>query len=358
MLKTLIVGAGRIAQHYSKIFKSHAADLSNFIITDVVDIDIKKARLLAKDLGGEPSTSLSETLTTSDCNLVLVLTPSYLHFEHTKIALLSGRHALIEKPSTLAIQDSHSLAQIAVEKNLKLGTVVQNRLNLATNFAKDAIDSGLLGKIQTVAVRLVWSRSQEYYQDEWHGRWRTDGGVLSQQGFHHIDMARFLCGEVASVCSKGKALRHRVEVDDTSVGILEFQSGALGTIELTTAAPGKDIEASIKVVGSEGYIDIGGIALNKIESFYSERIKNKKMSKRFERYSEEFENGYGLSHYRVLKLFSQDIIENRNQYFSWIDTVKTLELIHALYVSQESTKTVSLLRLQNSKKLGVSHHGN
>jgi len=358
MLKTLVVGAGRVAQHYAKILNSYKTELSDFSITDIVDINIDKARLLTQDLNGRASTSLKEALAKSDCNLVLVLTPSYLHFEHAKLALMAGRHVLIEKPSTLVVEESYSLKQIAAAKNLKLGTVVQNRLNHATQFAKRAIESGLLGKIQTVAVRLVWCRTQEYYKDEWHGRWQTDGGVLSQQGFHHLDIARFLCGEIVSVFSQGKAIRHKVEVDDTSVGVLEFQSGALGTIEFSTAAPGEDLEASIKVVGSKGYIDIGGIALNKIMHFYSEKLNDKQACKVFESYSEDFSSGYGLSHYRVLKLFGQDITKDQNQYFSWDDTVKTLELIHALYVSQESKMSVSLSKNIRSSKLGATVHEN
>ena len=353
MIRTILVGAGRVAQHYLKIFSQYPNELSDFQISEIVDSNKDKADLLASAFGAVSSIDLEKSLRKAKFDLAIILTPSFLHFKHALTALNSGSHVLVEKPSTLLMGDSQLLGSLANSKNLKLGTVVQNRLNTATKFAKNAIDQNWFGKIQNVAVRLIWSRSIDYYKDEWHGRWLTDGGVLSQQGFHHLDIARYLCGEVSHVYSEGAALRHRIAVDDTSVGVIKFENGALGTLELTTTAPKQDIEASIKITGSEGYIEIGGVGLNRVLNLYSERLSNLEIIQYQREYSEEFENGYGLSHHRILQLFGSDISNSTNKYFPWDDTTKTLQLIHTLYASQEQGIPLRISSMVKSQRLGV-----
>jgi predicted dehydrogenase len=275
-----------------------------------------------------------------------------VHFSNAQTALEMGCHVLVEKPSTLLLEDTYLLGEIAEANGKLLGTVVQNRLNLSVQFAKNIIDQGWLGKLQNIAVRLIWNRPLSYYQDEWHGRWLTDGGVISQQGYHHIDVARFLCGEIGSVFSLGANLRHKIEVEDTSIGLLEFKNGALGTFEFTTACPNQDLEASIKIVGSDGLIEIGGVGLNQILNFYTEHLKKSESLSLASRNSEYFTNGYGVSHFRVLDIFAKSISEGQSTYFTWKDTTNTLAVIHALYASQERGAKVSLGDKVESTRLG------
>ena len=75
-----------------------------------------------------------------------------------------------------------------------------------------------------------------------------DGGCLTNQGIHHIDLLRQLGGEVRRVCSVHGTFGAEIEVEDSAAGILQFESGALGTLEVTTAARPIDYEASLSLV--------------------------------------------------------------------------------------------------------------
>ena len=81
-------------------------------------------------------------------------------------------------------------------------------------------------------VRVRWSRNQDYYdQKKWRGTWAYDGGVLTNQASHHVDMLVWMMGDVESVMAKTATRLVKIEAEDTGVAILRFRNGALGIIE-------------------------------------------------------------------------------------------------------------------------------
>jgi predicted dehydrogenase len=79
-------------------------------------------------------------------------------------------------------------------------------------------------------------RDEDYYGNRWHS---TDvvsgGGALINQGVHVVDLLRAIMGPVARVTALRRSIAHDIEVEDVAVATVEFASGALGTIETTTA---------------------------------------------------------------------------------------------------------------------------
>ena len=144
-----------------------------------------------------------------------------------------------------------------------------------------------------------------------------------------------------------------LEAEDTMVAILEFENGALGTIEATTAARPNDIEASISVIGEKGSAVIGGIGLNKIDVWsFVEPVENDSKAK--ENYSEEIEKGYGNSHAALLDKTIKSILSGTNQEpVSVKETLLTLNLIHSLYASIERNSWISLAEGTTSSRLGL-----
>ena len=56
-------------------------------------------------------------------------------------------------------------------------------------------------------------RFQEYYEDEWHGTWLNDGGVINQQAIHHVDATTYLVGGVKSLVSYGSNLSNKLQAE-------------------------------------------------------------------------------------------------------------------------------------------------
>ena len=75
-----------------------------------------------------------------------------------------------------------------------------------------------------------------------------DGGVLSNQAIHHIDLLLYLMGKYKSVNAITKTFGSEIEVEDTAVAQLEFQNNSLGIIEATTATRPIDLEGSISLL--------------------------------------------------------------------------------------------------------------
>ena len=125
----------------------------------------------------------------------------------------------------------------ADEANLEIFPVFQNRYNKAVRRVKQAIAAGELGDIRIVSVRVRWCRPQRYYDmAPWRGTFSHDGGALTNQSIHHVDLIRYLGGEVARVNATMRTLGADIEVEDTVTATIQFDGAAIGTVEATTAA--------------------------------------------------------------------------------------------------------------------------
>src|SRR5690606_4460771 len=99
----------------------------------------------------------------------------------------------------------------------------------------------------------------------WRGTWALDGGVLTNQASHHVDLLEWMMGEVESVFAMSRTALVDIEAEDTAVVLLRFKSGALGVIEATTAVRPKDLEGSLSLLGESGSVEIGGFAVNQMK---------------------------------------------------------------------------------------------
>lgn len=351
IVRVAVIGAGRVAQHYKGILDSGC--VTRYAIVGVCDIKPEVAATLAEHWNCRSYTDYSAMLRAERPDLVLVLTPSGLHDQHVRFALENGCNVLVEKPAAMRPAEAREMARLAKDKQLMLGVAFQNRFNPAIQCLRHAVQLKRFGKIITATIRLRWCRHQNYYEDGWHGTWAQDGGVINQQAIHHVDALNWLIGPVDSVCAAITNRLNRLEAEDTMVASLKFRDGALGTIEATTAVRPHDFEASLSVVGERGLVVVGGIALNKIETwkFVEPMDGDDEVAAR---YSQEVPNGYGLSHGPLLQETIDRLIAGVIEASVPVEgCIATTELIHALYSSHETGGWVSLANNPLSNKLGV-----
>ena len=345
-----IVGAGRVAQHYKKILASGA--VSGWRMVGVCDLRQDAADRLAHSFGCPAFTDFGTMLNRCRPDLALVLTPSGLHDEHARAALEQGVHVLVEKPIAMRPSQACALATVARDRGLMYGAVFQNRLNPAVRCLREALTQGRFGRIVTATIRLRWCRYQDYYEDGWHGTWANDGGVINQQAIHHVDALNWLLGPVEAVSATTASRLNRLEAEDTMVATVRFTSGALGTIEATTAARPEDFEASLSVVGEQGMAVVGGIALNKVQTWrFVEQCPEDEHTSR--KWSQEVPNGYGLGHGPFLQNVIDALREGRTDPpVPAGEGIATSKLVHALYRSDELRAWVSLADNPVSERLG------
>lgn len=345
-----LLGCGRVAYHYVDMFK--ILKVKNFKIVAVCDKNIIKAKKLSKIFNCNFYTKFKSLVITEKIDLLIILTPSGDHYKNCVMAIKKKINILCEKPLTMLPSQAKYLIKLSKSKKVMCGVVFQNRFNPSIQYLKESLKKNLFGKIIKVSISLLWCRYQSYYNDGWHGTWKNDGGVINQQAIHHIDILRWLFGPIKEISSYTTKRMNKLEAEDTAVACFRLKNGGLGTIEATTAARPKDIEASLSLVGSKGSIEIGGIALNKILKI--ELIKKVKIKHIIKKFSERVKNGYGKSHRIILEKTIINLQKNnKTPIIEPIESLKTTELIHSLYKSEEIGKSIRLNRNNYSKRLGV-----
>jgi len=204
----------------------------------------------AKKFDCKPYYDYAELLADADVEIVTICAPSGAHLDYALPAIDAGKHLIVEKPLEVTLERCDRMIEAAEKAGVTLGAIFPSRFVEASNVVKKAIDQGRLGRITLADVYVKWHRTQEYYDSGgWRGTWELDGGgALMNQSIHGIDLLVWLAGPVKSISAVTGILAHeRIEVEDCAVAALEFENGALGAIEGTTAAwPGflKRIEIS------------------------------------------------------------------------------------------------------------------
>ena len=348
-IKFALIGCGRIAVKHAKLLIS----MDDVELVAVSDNIHERVKGFSEKYHVKGYLDYKEMLKKEDIDVVSVLTPSGTHAAIGVDVANSKKHLVVEKPMALRLEDADLLIETCYRNGIKLFVVKQNRFNLPVKKLKEALDNGRFGKLVLGTVRVRWSRRQDYYdQDEWRGTWAQDGGVLTNQASHHVDLLQWLMGPVDSVVAKAGTYLSNIETEDTGVAILKFRNGGLGIVEATTCARPKDLEGSISILGAKGAVEIGGFAVNKIKTWeFEETLPGDKDV--FEKYSQNPSDVYGFGHSEFLRNVVQNITGNRQSIIDGIEGRKSLELVNAIYESIETGKEVYLRFISRKCRLGM-----
>jgi UDP-N-acetyl-2-amino-2-deoxyglucuronate dehydrogenase len=340
-----VIGCGRIAGHHCRsIVETKGARLAA-----VCDLEVRKAEVYRDQFGAKSYSDYRQMLQENpEINTVVVATPSGMHFEHS-MELLSvyRKNLVVEKPTFMRPSQVREAYRTAESLGLAVFPVFQNRYNLAVQRVRKGIESGELGKVRTAAVRVRWCRPQRYYDlAPWRGTFSMDGGCLTNQGIHHIDLLRYLGGEVAEVSAKMRTLGADIEVEDAMVASVVFQSGAIGAIEVTTAARPIDYEASLSLVCEHGLAQIGGIAVNELQVYTPDPAACAVSSEDFS--GNVYGNGHGYLYNEIVAQFEG----GKSFSVSAEDTFSTIRLLNAVYVADELSAWIGVDTAGDSSRLG------
>jgi len=344
-VRVAIIGCGRISGHHIRsIQQTEGAQL-----VAVCDLDIAKAQAYSDQCGATAFTDYREMLEKHpEINTVVIATPSGMHFEHgLEIVTDYRKNIIVEKPTFLRPSHLQIAYDAADSAGVKVFPVFQNRHNKAVQRVKLGLANGELGQIRVVAVRVRWCRPQRYYDmAPWRGTFAMDGGCLTNQGVHHVDLMRFLGGEVNAVVANTGTLGADIEVEDTAVASASFASGALGNLEITTAARPIDFEASLSLVCENGLAQIGGIAVNELQIYTPDQETCTENSEDFSG------NVYGHGHEELYREIVECFRSSAPFSVSRSDATGSIQLLNAFYVSGEQGNWVNVATAGDSARLG------
>jgi len=350
MLNFALVGCGRIAKRHSELLGLR--QIQGASLTAVCDIQVDRARSIGTRFSVPYYTEMREMMEQEQVDVVVILTPSGMHAEHVIKLAPFGKNIMVEKPMALTLDDADDMIRACDENGVKLFVVKQNRFNVPVMKLREALEANRFGKLVLGTVRVRWARHQAYYdQDEWRGTWAMDGGVLTNQASHHVDMLEWMMGEVESVFAKSSTALVDIEAEDTAVVTLKFKNGALGIIEATTATRPDNLEGSISVLGETGTVVIGGFAVNQMQTWNFEKSQPGD-EEVLEKYSVNPPNVYGFGHQAYYEHVVDCIKNSKRHLVDGLGGRKSIELISAIYESIETGKEVYLRFQPKHCKLG------
>jgi UDP-N-acetyl-2-amino-2-deoxyglucuronate dehydrogenase len=260
--KVGIIGCGAIFNRHLEGIEAN----DDFELVAICDINEGLVESLGDRLGVDYYTEHIEMVLRDDINFLVVATPNDLHKDHAKIVLRNGCDVLIEKPVSFKKDDLIEIQKVADDNNQKAYCVLQVRLNATVKVVKEILEENLLGDIRGFSFTQRWQRPLEYFSG-WRGEPAIGGGILYEVGIHYLDILQQLIGLPNEVVdTKTYITKHKGGViEDTVYSILDYGDFG-GTVECTIASEPRNLESSISLLGSNGYIKIGGKALNIIEA--------------------------------------------------------------------------------------------
>ncbi|PYE49441.1 Gfo/Idh/MocA family protein [Deinococcus yavapaiensis] len=248
-LKVGVLGAGGVSRFHLAGYKEAGAQV-------VAIADAHPATLEATQTAWHVPrgyTDFEALCADPEVQAVSVCLPNALHHPATLAAARAGKHVLCEKPISLSLAQADEMIDACHEAGVILQIGHHLRSNPYAAHAKRLIDSGELGRITFIRLR----QAHDWGGQEPRASFRTlasaGGGTLLDNGSHVMDLARYFGGNVRDVFARVATLAYDVEVEDTSVVSLQFESGAIGSVENAWTATGW--EEAFWVYGTKGALE-------------------------------------------------------------------------------------------------------
>lgn len=247
----------------------------------VAEFNDKMAKEAATRFGFANSTGDWKTIVEDpEIDLVDIATPNNSHAEIAIAALKAGKHVICEKPLAKTVQEAKAMYEAARESNAVNMVAFNYRRTPAVALAKRYIDEGAIGRIINFRATYLQDWSADPSSPlSW--RFQKDiagSGAIGDILTHVLDMARYLTGEITEVSaitnhiiterplqssgadslgnSKGGsgAPMGAVDVEDEVLSLLKFANGAIGSVEATRNAWGRNNFITLEIHGTEGSI--------------------------------------------------------------------------------------------------------
>jgi predicted dehydrogenase len=194
--------------------------------------------------------------------------PNSVHAEPTIAAAEAGKHVLCEKPLGRTAAEAYDIWSRVAATGVKHLCGFNYRFVPAVRLARELIDAGELGEIRHFRARYLQDWAEDPGLDTWRFSPEDAGsGAIGDLATHVIDLSRFLVGEIEALSAVVKTFIPGRKVDDAIESVVEFESGAVGTIEATRLALGRRNSFQWEINGSKGSLWFDMERMNELQVF-------------------------------------------------------------------------------------------
>ncbi|MBM3276534.1 MAG: Gfo/Idh/MocA family oxidoreductase [Candidatus Handelsmanbacteria bacterium] len=259
-----ILGCGAISAAYLKFAKT-------FPILEVVacaDVLPERARARAEEFGVPRVCTVEELLNDPQIQIAVNLTIPRAHAEVGMAALEAGKAVYNEKPLAVRREDGKCLVDLAAKKGLRLGAAPDTFLGGGLQTCRKLIDDGWIGA-PVGATAFMLCHGHESWHPDPAFYYHQGGGPMFDMGPYYLTALVMLMGPVRRVTGSARITfpertitsqpkygqKVRVEVPTHVAGIMEFHSGAVGTITTSFDVWAGQVPR-IEIYGTEGSLSV------------------------------------------------------------------------------------------------------
>jgi predicted dehydrogenase len=342
--KVAMLGAGFIADIHLESYHRFVPEAE---LVAVYARDAKRAEAFAaKHHIPNWFASMEDAIAKSECDVVDVCLPNFLHYRAVMAAAAAGKHVIIEKPLAMTLEQADEMIAACKKANRKL--MYAEELCFAPKYERVRLlaNEGAFGRIYMLkqAEKHSGPHTEWFYDIKQSG-----GGVLMDMGCHGLAWFRWMLGgrpkalSVTAYMQNELLHKGRTAGEENSIVIVEFEGGAIGMAENSWAKQG-GMEDSAEVYGTGGvcYADLfqGNAALTYSEKGYGYAMEKAGSTKgwTFTMFEEAFNQGYP----QELKHFIECVREDKEPVVTGEDGRAVLEMIYAAYASAGTGRKVPL----------------
>ncbi|MGB7341591.1 MAG: Gfo/Idh/MocA family oxidoreductase [Phototrophicaceae bacterium] len=259
-----IIGTGAIAPAY---MQGLAVFPEQIKVVACADINADRAQTFANTYNLD-AMSIDDLLASDKVDIIINLTIPAVHALVSLQILNAGKHVYLEKPLAINLADGQEVMRVAQEKNLRVGCAPDTFLGAGGQTARRLIDEGAIGRPVSANAFMM-----SHGPDSWHPNpffyFVAGGGPMLDMGPYYLTAMVNLLGSVKQVAGMAnRAYDNRtagheaiqgdnipVSVDTHVAGLMQFESGAVGTI-ITSFDTWQSTLPRIEIHGTEGSISV------------------------------------------------------------------------------------------------------
>ena len=235
MLNTAIVGLGWWGKRLVTAARDFGAPLR---VLRGVTLEPDTVRDFAAEHKIAIGTSFEEVLADPEIKAVILATPHSKHGAQVEAAAAAGKQIYCEKPFALAKTDAVAMLEACKRAGVVIGVGHHFRLMPSMRALAELMGSGAFGAIMHVEGHYSHDWLSDMPADSWRiAAEETRAGSMTSMGIHVLDCFRDLVGPMKRVAALSTARALKLPTGDTTAALIEFASGATGTLGTTLKTP-------------------------------------------------------------------------------------------------------------------------
>ncbi len=327
--RALLVGTGGIGDAHVRAIEATDGRVQ---LIGAVDIDAKRVNeFCQRHQVPVARTDYTTALAELKPDIVLIAAPPALHGPMSLAATQTGAWVLCEKPLCASLAEFDAFAAAEARTGCFIACVFQMRFASSTAHLRRLADAGQLGRPLVAVCHTLWYRDAAYYAVPWRGTWASElGGPTMGLGIHAMDHLLHFLGDWTEVQATIATLDRAIEVEDVSLAMVRFASGAVASIVNSALSPRQETylrfdfqKATVELTHLYGYTrDNWRLTL-------APRVEDEALQQAWQ----SFPPDVGSTHAAQLKEFVANMDSGTRPLTSGHEARRTVELLSALYKS-------------------------